>query len=80
TRRVTLRRIVAAAPASPMTIVTDLATHNIPSDGVVANTDPALDAIAFTRGRFIVSGGGSGLRLVVPASPEAARSIDNCRN
>ncbi len=41
-------------------------------------TDDVLDAIAFSRGRFIVSGGG--VRLILPASPEAARSIEDCRN
>ena len=81
TRRVTLRRIepVATAP-SAMTIGTDLAVRTIATGGVVANTDAVLDAIAFSRGRFIVSGGGGGSQLVLPASPEAARSIDDCRN
>ncbi len=79
-RRVTLRRTdpVAATPAAAMTIGTDLAVRTLPVDGVVTNVDPVLDAIAFSRGRFIVSGGG--MRLVLPASPEAARSIDHCRN
>jgi hypothetical protein len=45
---------------------------------VASNDDSLLDAIAFSRGRFIVDGGG-GLRLVLPASPEAARSIEDCR-
>jgi len=79
-RRVTLRRtdLVAATPAAAMTIGTDLAVRTLPVDGVVTNVDPVLDAITFSRGRFIVSGGG--MRLVLPASPEAARSIDHCRN
>ena len=69
-----------------MTIGTDLAVGTVPADGAVANNDPLLDAIAFSRGRFIVSengavgGGGAGGRLVLPASPEAARSIEDCRN
>ena len=37
------------------------------------------DAIAFSRGRFLVSGG-SGPVLAVPSWPEAARSIEDCRN
>ncbi len=79
-RRVTLRRteMVVTVPASPLTITTDLATRTLPANGVVASTDPVLDAIAFSRGRFIVTGGG--LRVVLPASPEAARSIEDCRN
>ncbi len=75
-RRVTLWRPDVAPSA--LTIGTDLSVRAIAAGGVVANTDPVLDAIAFSRGRFIVVGGGS--RLVLPASPEAARSIEDCRN
>jgi hypothetical protein len=81
-RRVALRRVdlAVAAPASAMVITTDLAVNTVPADGTVANTNRLLDAIAFSRGRFIVTGGGSGSRLVVPSSPEAARTIEDCRN
>ena len=80
-RRVTLRRIEpGATPLSALTIDTDLAVQTIAADGVVASSHAVLDAIAFSRGRFIVSGGGGGLRLVLPAAPEAARSIEDCRN
>jgi len=75
-RLVTLRRTDVAASA--LTIGTDLSLRTLPADGVTATTDRVLDAIAFSRGRFIVDGGGS--RLVLPASPEAARSIEDCRN
>jgi hypothetical protein len=77
---VTLRRIgpSVVAPAAAMTITTDLGVRTLPATGVVGNNDNVLDAIAFSRGRFIVDGGG--LRLVLPASPEAARSIEDCRN
>ena len=75
-RLVTLRRTDVAASA--LTIGTDLSLRTLPADGVMATTDRVLDAIAFSRGRFIVDGGGS--RLVLPASPEAARSIEDCRN
>ncbi len=78
TRRVTLRRTGAASPIGAMTIGTDLGVRTIAANGVVAGSDPVLDAIAFSRGRFIVSGGSS--RLVLPSSPEAARSIEDCRN
>lgn len=40
--------------------------------------DPALDEIAFSRGRFIVETEGQA-RLVVPAWPEASRVIEDCR-
>jgi hypothetical protein len=40
--------------------------------------DPLLDAIAFSRGRVSVTIAG-GSSLVVPAWPEAARTIEDCR-
>ncbi|WP_309661676.1 hypothetical protein [Sphingomonas sp.] len=40
--------------------------------------DPLLDAIAFSRGRVAVGLAG-GASLVVPAWPEAARTIEDCR-
>jgi len=81
-RRVILRRIgpIATAPAAAMIITTDLATNSVRADGSVANTDRVLDAIAFSRGRFLIGDGGSGSLLVAPASPEAARTIEDCRN
>ncbi len=79
-RQVTLRRIgpMVVSPATAMTVTTDLDIRSIAGSGIVANGDNVLDAISFSRGRFIVDGGG--LRLVLPASPEAARSIEDCRN
>ena len=79
-RLVTLWRIgpLVAGPASAITITTDLDVRALAPGGVVANSDPVLDAIAFSRGRFIVDGGG--VRLVLPAAPEPARSIEDCRN
>jgi len=41
--------------------------------------DPLFDAIAFSRGRFVVTGTGVS-PLIIPAWPEAARSIEDCRN
>jgi hypothetical protein len=41
-------------------------------------TDPQLDAMAFSRGRFIVSVNGVP-DLVVPAWPELTRVIEDCR-
>ena len=43
-------------------------------------TDPNLDRLAFSRGRFAVSAEGAGLRrAVLPARPEVGRVIDDCR-
>lgn len=44
----------------------------------VAANDPRLDQIAFSRGRFLVDLPGQA-QLVVPAWPEAARVIEDCR-
>ena len=80
-RRVLVRRIepVATIASGPLAISTDTMSRAVASDGWLAATDPLLAAIAFTRGRFVVDGGGGG-RLVLPSSPEAARSIEDCRN
>jgi hypothetical protein len=40
--------------------------------------DAALDWIAFSRGRFVVAATGMPL-LVLPAWPEPARVIEDCR-
>ena len=77
-RLVLLQRLDVAAPAA-MTITTDLLSRGVPASGTLGSQDRLLDAIAFSRGRFLVSGG-SAQRLVIPASPEAARSIEDCRN
>ena len=44
----------------------------------VAASDPLLDDIAFSRGRFAVEAQGAAL-LIVPAWPEPARVIEDCR-
>jgi hypothetical protein len=65
-----------AAPAV-LTIATDSVTRNLPVGGRLLANDPLLDSIAFSRGRFLVSGGGA--TLAIPTWPEAARSIEDCR-
>lgn len=42
-------------------------------------TDPHLDAMAFSRGRFLVSVKGAA-DLVIPPWPELARVIEDCRH
>ncbi|MFN3944729.1 MAG: hypothetical protein ACK4K7_07355 [Allosphingosinicella sp.] len=44
----------------------------------VPASDPSLDAIAFSRGRFTVEAAGAPM-LVIPAWPEPARVIEDCR-
>jgi hypothetical protein len=54
-----------------------LATKELVAD--FAATDPLLDAIAFSRGRFATAASGAPL-LVLPAWPETARVIEDCRS
>ena len=53
-----------------------LATKELVAD--IAATDALLDAIAFSRGRFATGASGAPM-IAVPASPEAARVIEDCR-
>jgi hypothetical protein len=76
TRTVTVIR-TGVAPGV-LTIISDTTTRNLPIGGRLLASDPILDAIAFSRGRFIVSGGGA--TLAIPSWPEAARSIEDCRS
>ena len=76
TRTVTITRL-GAEPAV-LTIATSSLTRTLPVGGRLLANDPLLDAIAFSRGRFLVAGG-SGPILAVPSWPEAARSIEDCR-
>jgi len=76
-RTVTISR-PNGVPAA-LTISTDSVTRTLPPSGRLLASDPLLDAIAFSRGRFIVSGG-IGPTVAVPSWPEAARSIEDCRN
>jgi hypothetical protein len=87
TRRVTLSRD-GATTGSTMTVRTTSVARNLPLSvqteplayvsGAVAASDPLLDAIAFSRGRFTVEVAGLPI-LVLPAWPEPARVIEDCR-
>ncbi|MFL6748362.1 MAG: hypothetical protein ACJ8E6_06695 [Sphingomicrobium sp.] len=77
TRTVTISR-PSQQPAA-LSLATDSLSKALPPSGRLSAFDPLLDAIAFSRGRFLVWGG-TGPTLVVPSWPEAARSIEDCRN
>lgn len=62
----------------PLTITTSAMTRVLPASGVLGAQDRLLDAIAFSRGRFLVAGG-VGPVLAVPSWPEAARAVEDCR-
>nr|WP_253201265.1 hypothetical protein [Sphingomonas quercus] len=70
--------------AAAATLTTSFGTQPVATGAVMggvgwrmAARDPALDRIAFSRGRFMVEG--IGPRLVLPAWAEVARVIEDCR-
>lgn len=67
------------APIATLTIATDTLTRTLPPNGRLSAYDPLLDAIAFSRGRFLISDGTAAV-MAVPNWPEAARAIEDCRN
>ncbi len=46
---------------------------------ILATNDPQLDRMVFSRGRFIVEVNGAPAPLVLPAWPEVARVVEDCR-
>ncbi|GGA34754.1 hypothetical protein [Sphingomonas psychrolutea] len=75
----------SGAVAAPLTLRTSSLERTVPvqpSGASVSATltarDPLLDAMAFSRGRFIVEQPGA-TTLVVPAWAEVARVIEDCR-
>ena len=85
--RLTLRCDIAARrvritrpdrPPGAITIVTSSLTRTLAAPGDVAAFDPLLDAMAFSRGRYVVTVAGA-QALIVPAWPEAARIVEDCR-
>lgn len=76
------RTVTVSRPGTPvgtLTVVTDMLTRALPPGGRLSANDPLLDALAFSRGRFLVVGG-TGQAVAVPSWPEAARAIEDCRN
>jgi hypothetical protein len=79
------RRGAAPATAGSLTFRTSTTARTLPArsapEGLAARlpaSDPLLDAIMFSRGRFAVEAGMMP-SLVVPAWPEPARVIEDCR-
>ena len=86
TRRVSIAK-PASAPAASLTLWTSNASRVVPASFdpttamisiQLAAYDPLLDALAFSRARFAVVAAGSP-PLVLPAWPEIARVIEDCR-
>ncbi len=63
---------VRAIPATP-----DLGAPGMLAISFAAN-DSFLDALGFSRGRFVIEGGGLPV-LVIPAWPEILRVVEDCR-
>ncbi|HEV2748570.1 MAG TPA: hypothetical protein VGW34_14905, partial [Allosphingosinicella sp.] len=83
-RQIRLERDGAAAAAA-MIVRTTFDARSLPvrpERGLVVAVldprDPLLDSLAFSRGRFTVEAPGAPM-LVIPAWPEPARVIEDCR-
>lgn len=77
TRTITITR--PGTPIAALTVSTDTMSRALPPSGRLSAYDPLFDAMAFSRGRVLISGG-TGPVLAVPSWPEAARAIEDCRN
>jgi hypothetical protein len=79
---ITLTRAVSATSATIRTSSLTRAVALQPSAGGAAArlpaTDPLLDAIGYSRGRFVVESAGTP-PLVVPAWAEVLRIVEDCR-
>jgi len=84
-RNLTLTVIARAPGANALTIRTEHGDRAVNASGgatsvsaVMAASDPLLDWIAFSKGRFAVEVAG-GPQLFLPAYPEITRVIEDCR-
>ena len=83
-----IRLAVAGRPGSPevMRIRTRSSDRAVGADAMESSmqarldaTDPLLDAMALSRGRFAVEAGGM-VPLYLPSWPEVSRVIEDCRD
>lgn len=71
---------IAGATEGPLIVRTSYgdASRTAPSGKAeLATTDPLLEQIAFSRGRFMLSAGGR--ELILPVWAEVARVVEDCR-
>lgn len=80
-----IRMTRAGVAAGTLTVRTSTTARTLQTQVVVGGVeavlparDPLLDAMGFSRGRFVVEGGG-GASLVVPAWAEVLRVVEDCR-
>jgi hypothetical protein len=76
-RQIRIERPEAAA-GTELIVRTSFGTRRLAAGAALAPGDPLLDQIAFSRGRFTIEAAGLPI-LVVPAWPEPARVIEDCR-
>jgi hypothetical protein len=74
-RQVTLMR---AGASGPLRLRTTYGERLLPAGAALPAGDPLLDEMAFSRGRFTVEAPGMAT-LILPAWPEPARVIEDCR-
>lgn len=67
-----------AAPAAALVVRTSYGVRTLPAPRLAAS-DPLLDEIAFSRGRFTIEADGAP-PLAIPAWAEPARVIEDCRD
>lgn len=68
----------ASAGAASYPIANSASEPGFVAAGLATN-DPQLDRMIFSRGRFIVEVNGAPQPLVLPAWPEVARVVEDCR-
>ena len=64
--------------AQPLRLLTSFGQRTLPAGAMLPASDPLLDEIVFSRGRFTVQADGLPA-LIVPTWPEPARVIEDCR-
>lgn len=74
-RQVVLSR---AGASGPLRLRTTYGERMLPAQASLPAADPLLDEMAFSRGRFTVETQGMAM-LVLPAWPEPARVVEDCR-
>ena len=70
-----------ASPANALAIRTTTLTRSLPlasGQARIGANDPLLDAMIYSRGRFMVSAAGRP-DLIIPPWPEIARVVEDCR-
>lgn len=80
-----VRMVRSGSSARALTVRTSTTTRTVPAQPVAGGVEAALpagdtllDAMGFSRGRFVVDGG-VGAPLVVPAWAEVLRVTEDCR-